>query len=51
MYNAILVVIDRYTKRAKYIHTMKTLDAARLADLLKEYILRDKGTLEGIVTN
>jgi len=51
VYDAILVVMDRYTKRAKYIHTMKTLDAAGLADLLEEYILRDKGTPEGIVTD
>ena len=51
MYNAILVVIDRYTKQAKYIYTIKTLNAARLVDLLKEYILRDKGILKGIITN
>lgn len=43
-YDAILVVMDRYTKMVHYIPTKKTKDASTLAEVLAEQVfLRDRG--------
>jgi len=39
VYDAILVVVDRYTKMARYIPTIKKLDAPGFADLFVEEIV------------
>lgn len=49
--NAILVVVDRFTKHATYIATTKQLTASGLADLMFYYIFRQFGLPEGIVSD
>jgi Integrase zinc binding domain len=44
VYNAVLMVVDRFTKMVKYFSTQKTLDAARLADLFYKRIIYSFGT-------
>jgi hypothetical protein len=51
VYNAILVVVNCYTKIARYIPTQKTATATELANLFVEYIVRFFGLLIGIVSN
>ena len=51
IYNAILVVIDRYTKMARYIPTTKTVTAVELADLFFEEIICRFGVPKGCVTD
>ena len=50
-YDAILVVVDRFTKMAKYIPTQKTLDAAALANLFHKRIICLYGTPWSIVSD
>ena len=50
-YDAILVVVDRYTKMARYIPTQKTIDSAGLAEVIYENVIRLFGVPEGIVTD
>jgi transposase InsO family protein len=51
VYDAILVVVDRYTKMARYIPTQKTATATELADLFVEHIVRFFGLPIGIVSD
>lgn len=51
VYDAIWVVVDRYTKMARYIPTTKTLTATGLADLFVDQIVRFFGLPAGIVTD
>jgi transposase InsO family protein len=50
-YDCILVVVDRYTKMARYIPTKKTIDAAELADVFLSKIVKLHGVPESIVTD
>ena len=50
VYDAILVVVDRYTKMACYIPTTKKINAVELEELLMREILKF-GAPEGIVTD
>jgi hypothetical protein len=51
IYNAVLVVVDYFTKMAKYFPTQKTLNAARLADLFYKRIICSFGTLWSIMSD
>jgi len=51
VYDAILVVMDRYTKMAIYQPTTKTATAADLADLFVEAVVSRFGTPKGIVSD
>jgi len=51
VYDAILVIIDRYTKMALFIPTTKTLNAAQLARLLDKHIAYKFGIPSGIVSD
>jgi hypothetical protein len=50
-YDSILVVVDRFTKLARYIPVKKTLDASELADVFIRRIVKDFGTPAGIVSD
>ncbi len=51
-YNAILVVVDRYTKAARYFKCRKTLDAAGLAEIItRKLVLRGTGVPESVVSD
>ena len=51
-YDALLVVMDRYTKMARYVPTRKTLKAHELAEVLADDVfLRDGGVPETIVSD
>src|SRR5579862_7939740 len=50
-HDAILVVVDRFTKMAKYFPTQKTLDAAGLANLFYKRIICSFGTPWSIVSD
>jgi hypothetical protein len=49
--DAILVVVDRYSKMARYIPTVVTLDASELLDILTEEVFLRYGFPSGIVTD
>ena len=51
VYDAILVVIDCYTKMARYIPTIKTITAVDLAELFFEEIICRFGVPKGCVTD
>jgi transposase InsO family protein len=51
VYDAILVVVDRYTKMARYIPTQKTATSTDLADLFIHEIVRFFGLPSGIVSD
>ena len=51
MYNAICVIVDRYTKMALYLPTVKTITATKLADLFLNEVVRRFGTPKGIMSN
>ena len=51
IYDSVLVIVDRYTKLARYIPCDKTVTAAELADLFMEYWVKDFGTPQGIVSD
>jgi small neutral amino acid transporter SnatA (MarC family) len=51
VYNALLVIIDRYTKMALYIPVTKRLTAAELADILVERVITRFGILSSIVSD
>ena len=50
-YDAILVIIDRFTKHATYIRARKTTNAAELARLYTHYILRPFGVPKTIISD
>ena len=50
-YDAVLVVVDRYTKMAKYFACTKEIDAESLATLVLDRLIPSFGVLEGIVTD
>jgi hypothetical protein len=50
-FDSILVVVDRFTKFAKYIPVNKTITAEELAIVFKRHILSDFGALKGIVSD
>ena len=49
--DSILVIVDRFTKMALYIPTVKTLTAEALADVFVERVARRFGLPEGIVSD
>lgn len=51
VYDAILVVVDRYTKMVRYLPTTKKIDAVQLSDLFYEEIALKYGAPNGIVTD
>ena len=51
VYNAILVVIDRYTKIVRYLATTKTIATIELADLFFNKIVYYFNILAGIISN
>ena len=51
VYDALLVLIDRYTKMALYIAVIKKLDTVTLADILVDQVFTRFGTPKGIVSN
>jgi hypothetical protein len=51
VYDAILVVVNHYTKMVRYIPTQKTATATELANLFVKYIVRFFSLLIGIVSN
>jgi hypothetical protein len=51
VYDSVLVVVDRFTKMAKYIPCRKTIDAEQLAELLIGTIFKDFGLPKGIVSD
>ena len=50
-YNAILVVIDRYTKLAKYYPVLKTIIIEQFDNLLVHTVFCSFGVLSSIVSN
>jgi hypothetical protein len=51
-YNAILVIVDRYTKMARYFKCCDTIDAAGLAEIIAQKLaLRGAGVLLSIVSD
>ena len=51
VYDAILVIVDRFTKMALYIPCTKELKAHELADIFFEQVVRRFGTPAGIVSD
>jgi transposase InsO family protein len=51
VYDAILVIVDRYTKLAIYVPCNKTCTADDLATMLQEHVIHRFGVPEGIVTD
>lgn len=50
-YDSILVVVDRYTKMAKYYPTQKTCNAEELANLIVDNVVAQYGMPNGIVSD
>ena len=50
-FDAILVVVDRYSKMARYIACHKTVDSPELAKLMWENVFSLFGTPDGIVSD
>jgi hypothetical protein len=51
VYDSLLVIVDRYTKVAKYIPCLKTIKAEELADLFIKYWIKDHGIPAGIISD
>ena len=51
VYDAILVVIDRFTKYARYVPCRKTMTAEQLATVLVDDVFMDFGLPDGIVSD
>jgi len=51
VYNAIYVIVNRYTKMALYLPTVKTITATELADLFLNKVVRRFGAPRGIISN
>ena len=50
-YDAILVIVDRFTKMAKYFPIREMIAAPQLAELFCNEIVKQYGTLRSIVTD
>jgi hypothetical protein len=50
-FDAILVVVDRYSKMARYIACYKTVDSPELARIMWKYVFSIFGSLDGIVSD
>ena len=48
MYDSVLVVVDRYTKLARYIPTTKDITALELAELFILFVVKDFSILRGM---
>jgi hypothetical protein len=51
IYDSILVIVDRYTKLARYIAVRKSIQAHELAELFMNHIYKDFGSPKGITTD
>ena len=51
VYNAYMIVVNHYTKIAKYISTTKTINSMELANELKDNIIQNFSMLKGIVSD
>ena len=51
MYDAICVIVDRYTKMALYLPIVKTITITELADLFLNDVVRHFGAPRGIISN
>ncbi len=51
VFDSLFVVVDRYTKMARYIPVLKSINAEHLADVFLEHIVSQFGTPEGIVSD
>ena len=51
VYNAILVIVDRFTKYALYITTRKTLTASIFANLFLDHVYRPFGLPTSIMSD
>src|SRR6266516_2204659 len=51
VFDCLFVVVDRYTKMARYIPVLKSINAEHLADVFLEHIVSQFGTPEGIVSD
>ena len=51
MYDAICVIVDRYTKMALYLPIVKTITATKFADLFFNEVVYCFKTLRGIISN
>jgi hypothetical protein len=51
VFDSLFVVVDRYTKMARYIPVLKTITAEQLADVFIEHIVSQFGIPEGIVSD
>jgi hypothetical protein len=51
VYDAILVVVDRFTKLVWYILTRKIINVSELVDFFIQYIFKDFGSPKGITSN
>lgn len=51
VFDAILVVVDRFTRMAKYIPTTKRCTSAELAELLLDVVVAQYGVPQGIVSD
>jgi hypothetical protein len=51
VYDAICVIVDRYTKMALYLPIVKTITITKLADLFLNKVVRRFRTPRGIISN
>jgi hypothetical protein len=51
VYNAIYVIVDRYTKMALYLPIVKTITVTELTDLFLDKVVRRFRTPRGIVSD
>ena len=51
VYDSILVIVDRYTKMARYIATTKEITAPELAELFVLHVVKDFGILAGMTSD
>ena len=51
VYNAICIIVDRYTKMALYLPIVKTITITKLADLFLNEVVRRFRILRGIISN
>jgi len=51
VYNAIYIIVNRYTKMALYLPTVKTITTTKLADLFLDKVVRRFRAPRGIISN